>query len=212
MLEYFWAVEDLSRIVLALLAVSLDKPADYFTSRMGKDPYLLIKSLSYLPQPDAAQTLDARPRSGVTAHCDWSWLTFLMQDDVGGLEGQDIDGRWHQVTPMAGSFIVNTGELLEIETGGHLRACPHRVINERIDRQRYSVPVFINPSLDSQILATACATDYARETARANQDEHVHKVVAPGTGLDDFCFGNSEWRRKAQGQWCFAADCCKPLL
>ena len=211
MLEYFWAIQDLSTIMLALLAVSLGKPVDYFSQRMGTDPYLLIKSMSYLPQPAMADASEARPRSGVTAHCDWSWLTFLMQDDVGGLEGQDIYGRWHQVTPLDGSFVVNTGELLEIETGGHLRACPHRVINERIDRQRYSVPVFINPALDSQILAAASAADYAKKTSAISQNEHVHKVVAPGTRLNDFCFGESEWQRKAQGQWCFAADCCKPL-
>ena len=204
-LTYFEAVESLARTVLTLLAEALDKPADFFTERMKDRPYLLMKAMSYLPQE--RQNADAT-QMGVTAHCDWSWLTFLVQDDVGGLEAQDIEGNWRKVNPLPQSLVVNTGELLEIETGGYLRASPHRVINERIDRQRFSVPVFINPALDAPILPAAQSS---LSGPLACADAHVHKVIRPGTTLSSFVFGDSEFERKAKGIWCYLPECVSAL-
>lgn len=237
-LEYMNAVESLSRTVLTLIAEQLGNRSDFFTARMKDRPYLLMKTMSYLPQESKVEeeesgtgeartskskaygSRDADERDtqmGVTAHCDWSWLTFLLQDDVGGLEAQDLSGNWHKVQPLEGSLVVNTGELLEIETGGMLRSCPHRVINSRIDRQRYSVPVFINPALDAQILPVGSfsASDTSsslREIPFGSEDQrHVHKVVKPGTKLSPFLFGQSEWDRKAQGIWCYDQACVHDL-
>ncbi|CAN5465980.1 isopenicillin N synthase family oxygenase [soil metagenome] len=223
-LDYFAAIESLARTVLTLLAQSLDKPANFFTERMKDRPYLLMKAMSYLPQQTSATGNSASGTSasgtsasgnsalrvaqmGVTAHCDWSWLTFLIQDDVGGLEAQDINGRWRKVNPLANSLVVNTGELLEIETGGYLRASPHRVINERIDRQRFSVPVFINPALDASILPAVNSSSLAI----CQSKEHVHKVIRPGRALDSFVFGDSEFERKAKGIWCYDSECVSAL-
>jgi isopenicillin N synthase-like dioxygenase len=206
-LDYFAAVEALARDILTLLAQALDKPSNFFTERMKNRPYLLMKAMSYLPQEKRGED---SAQMGVTAHCDWSWLTFLVQDQVGGLEAQDIEGNWRKVTPLPNSIVVNTGELLEIETGGYLRASPHRVINERIDRQRFSVPVFINPALDARILPGSA--DGASVCSSTSDDEaHVHKVIKPGTSLDSFVFGESEYERKAKGVWCYSQQCVTAL-
>lgn len=230
-LEYLDAIESLSRTVLTLIAEQLGNPQDFFTARMKDQPYLLMKTMSYLPQEGTERAQDATlvpsgsagdsstsdAHMGVTAHCDWSWLTFLLQDDVGGLEAQDQFGNWHKVHPLEGSLVVNTGELLEIETGGELRSCPHRVINSRIDRQRYSVPVFINPALDAKILPTGSysvsnAHSEVRDVPFDSEDHrHVHKVIKPGTKLNPFLFGESEWDRKAKGIWCYDEACVQAL-
>jgi isopenicillin N synthase-like dioxygenase len=207
MLRYFAAIDDLSRTILTLLAESLDYESDYFTARMQDRPYLLMKAMSYLPQ---AKHQEIR-QMGVTAHCDWSWLTFLIQDDVGGLEGQDISGQWHKVDPIKNAIVVNTGELLEIETGGYLRASPHRVINARIDRQRYSIPVFINPALDATITPGDNFVAPAATLDNSSCDEHVHKVIKPGSVLAPFVFGDSEYDRKALGIWCHSNECVTAL-
>lgn len=181
---------------------------------------------------------DVPNKTGVTAHCDWSWLTFLQQDDVGGLEAMDIFGKWHGVEPLPHALVVNTGELLEIETGGYLRASPHRVINARIDRQRFSQAVFINPDLEATIYPSGIFSSNeeverssngpvegfptARED-KVNQvsqpggsavppgtssaEKHVHKVIKPGTTLGAFTFGDSEWERKGEGNWCYEKGC-----
>ncbi|MBK7749135.1 MAG: isopenicillin N synthase family oxygenase [Candidatus Obscuribacter sp.] len=206
MLKYFDAVESLSRLTLTLIAKALGKADDFFTSRMLDRPYLLSKPMSYMPQASAP----ASPKVGVTAHCDWSWLTFLVQDNVGGLEAQDLAGNWHSVEPVSGAFVVNTGELLEIESGGYLRASPHRVINARIDRQRYSVPLFISPALDALILPQPLVEQNHYQNQYIDRD-HVHKVIKPGTELTNFVFGESEWQRKAKGHWCWQEHCLQKV-
>ena len=56
---------------------------------------------------------------------------------------------WIDVDPLPGAFIVNIGEMLEIASGGYLRATEHRV--GLSTRERISVPYFFNPRLDAQI-------------------------------------------------------------
>lgn len=204
MLNYFAAIDKLSRVTLVALAAALNKPEDFFTARMKDRPYLLMKAMSYLPQENTAL------QSGVTAHCDWSWLTFLIQDQVGGLEAQGKDGVWRPVDPMAGAIVVNTGELLEIESGGLFCASPHRVINSRIDKQRYSVPIFINPALDAEIIPAGIFISPV-ETNQDSEQAHVHKVIKPGSNLKPFTFGSSEWKRKAKGKWCYQSECLQAI-
>ncbi|MCV7088674.1 isopenicillin N synthase family oxygenase [Mycobacterium interjectum] len=58
---------------------------------------------------------------------------------------------WIDVPPVAGAFIVNIGELLEVATGGYLRATEHRVNLDATATERISVPFFFNPRLDAQL-------------------------------------------------------------
>ena len=60
-------------------------------------------------------------------------------------------GEWVDVPPLAGAFIVNIGELLEVATGGYLRATRHRVLAPQPGSDRVSIPYFLNPSLDALI-------------------------------------------------------------
>jgi isopenicillin N synthase-like dioxygenase len=64
--------------------------------------------------------------------------------------GDEEDG-WVDVPAVEGAFIVNIGELLEVATGGYLRATEHRVVLRQPSRERISVPYFFNPRLDAQI-------------------------------------------------------------
>lgn len=203
MTTYLSCVDKLSRNLLTELACALGKDSRFFTARMGDCPYLLVKGMAYFPQEKryGADGLEVvSEQSGVMAHCDWSWLTFLLQDDVGGLFGQDRSGHWHDVEPLPGSLIVNTGELLELESAGYLRACPHKVLNRRMDQPRFSLPVFVNPALHERLYPIDFACGPLPE-------EHVHKVIEPGAKLADFVFGESEWRRKGLGMWCYRPDC-----
>jgi isopenicillin N synthase-like dioxygenase len=149
-------------------------------------PYLLMKMICYHPGN----------RPGVAPHCDWSWLTVVHQDDAGGLEQQNEHGDWIEV-PDAVS--VSYGELAEIATGGSLQAAPHRVLNRSTTRSRISVPVFFCPPLDATVVSRAVPFD--------EHGEHVHRVRNPADVVSDFCFGESEWRRKGQGRWCWRRDC-----
>ncbi|MCW5977318.1 MAG: isopenicillin N synthase family oxygenase [Bryobacteraceae bacterium] len=149
--------------------------------------YLLMKMICYHP---------GEGRSGVAARCDWSWLTVLFQDDVGGLETMDEHGRWR---PVPEPVCVHYGELAEIATGGKIRSDPHRVINPSSTRSRVSIPVFICPPLEAIVRSRAAPFD--------EPGEHVHRVRYPAEVWGDFRFGESEWRRKGEGRWRWREEC-----
>lgn len=199
-LEYLAAVEQLGFRLLEVLGERLGLPRDVFFGSSAEPPYLLLKAICYYAQPGNER------RSGVAPHCDWSWMTFLLQDQTGGLEVQDPDGVWRPVPPEPGVLAVNTGELLEVLTRGYFRAAPHRVINPR-ERPRISVPVFLNPALSAQIKPLPEAP--GPTSTSAIEAEHVHRVVPRGTVVEPFCFGDSEWQRKGLGRWCHRSGCLK---
>jgi isopenicillin N synthase-like dioxygenase len=93
----------------------------------------------------------------VGAHRDAGVLTLLLAEpgsrglQVRRATGGDPGDGWIDVPPLQGAFIVNIGELLEVATGGHLRATEHRVNLDGPAHERISVPYFFNPRLDAQI-------------------------------------------------------------
>jgi isopenicillin N synthase-like dioxygenase len=115
---------------------------------------------------------------------DFSWITLLLQD-AAGLEYRTPKGVWTPVPPVPGTLVVNLGEILEFATGGYYRATPHRVINH--GGSRYSLPFFLNPSLDRVVQADA--------------PEHVHRVFSMARE-SAFRFGEEEWKRKGLGIYC----------
>ncbi|KAJ6636408.1 UPF0676 protein, partial [Pseudolycoriella hygida] len=60
-------------------------------------------------------------------HCDWHTITLLFQDMVGGLEVRGTNGQWIAATPIKDAILLNSGQLLEIYSGGKLPATPHRI-------------------------------------------------------------------------------------
>ncbi|MEF8755648.1 MAG: 2-oxoglutarate and iron-dependent oxygenase domain-containing protein [Accumulibacter sp.] len=198
LLRYMAAVQGLGFLLLDALGECLGLPPRHFERLSDEPPYLLLKLISYHVQPARSQ------RNGVAAHCDWSWITILLQDSTGGLEVQDRNGEWWPVPPQPGILAVNVGELLEIQSRGHFRAAPHRVISPAT-RQRVSVPAFINPPLDARI--EPLVTPPAPIAPHAPEKEHIHRVVPQGAACEAFVFGESEWRRKGLGGWCHDPRC-----
>ncbi|MGW3402024.1 isopenicillin N synthase family dioxygenase [Streptomyces zhihengii] len=132
------------RLLRELLAAIGADPAFYDAAfRDGAHPHL--KLVRY---PGSAGDGSAQ---GVGAHKDYGFLTLLLQDTVGGLQVEREDGRFHDVPPMPGAFVVNLGELLEVATDGYLKATHHRVVSPPGARERFSVPYFHNPRLDARI-------------------------------------------------------------
>ncbi len=137
----------LSAVGLRLLrhwAVSLGAAEDTFDPAFADKPATLIKVVRYPGRDDYVQ--------GVGAHKDSGVLTLLLlEPDSTGLQVELADGQWLDVPPLAGAFVVNIGELLEVATGGYLRATQHRVLAPRPGTDRVSIPYFVNPALDATI-------------------------------------------------------------
>ena len=72
-------------------------------------------------------------------------LTVLCQDNVGGLQVQDVNGDWIEAPPIEGSLIVNVGDLLHRWTEGAYKSTPHRVINSS-GRERLSLVLAWDPN------------------------------------------------------------------
>ncbi len=141
--EWDAALSEVARALLRHWAASLGSPPDVFDPAFADSPATLIKIIRY---PARAAT-----PQGVGAHRDAGVLTLLLAEPgTRGLQVRRASGDWIGVPPLPGAFIVNIGELLEVATGGYLRATEHRV-NLDGAAERISVPYFFNPRLDARM-------------------------------------------------------------
>ncbi|AHH15170.1 2OG-Fe(II) oxygenase superfamily protein [Nocardia nova SH22a] len=139
--------ESLATVGRALLrhwAAALGANDDFFDPAFTDRPATLIKIVRYPGNRDNPQ--------GVGAHKDSGVLTLLLvEPDSRGLQVESSSGGWIDVSPLPGAFIVNIGELLEVATGGYLRATRHRVLAPEPGADRIAIPYFHNPALDARI-------------------------------------------------------------
>ncbi|KAF9931600.1 hypothetical protein FBU30_009873 [Linnemannia zychae] len=144
-LEFMDQLEILSQHLMQAIALSLGLEASYFRNMFGKNPYYRLKCARY-PSVDKAETI------GCGAHKDTGFLTVLLQDMVGGLQGQDpASGQWMDTRPIPDTFIVTVGEAIERMTGGLYHATVHRVMNNTSGQDRYSIPFFFDPALNAKV-------------------------------------------------------------
>jgi isopenicillin N synthase-like dioxygenase len=160
--EWDAALSRVARTLLRHWAASLGSPADVFDSAFAHTPATLIKVIRYPRHAAGSQ--------GVGAHRDSGVLTLLLAEpgshglQVRRDEGGHPDDGWIDVPPRDGAFIVNIGELLEVATGGYLRATQHRVKLQQPAADRISVPYFFNPRLDAQIPVLSLPPELAART------------------------------------------------
>ncbi|WP_392507499.1 isopenicillin N synthase family dioxygenase [Naumannella halotolerans] len=122
-------------------ASALGVDSAVFDEAFATAPFPLIKVVRY------PGTSDPEPKQGVGAHRDGGVLTLLLvEPGKGGLQ-VERDGEWVEAIGIEGTFIVNIGEMLELATGGYLKATMHRVISPPVGSERISVPFFFNPAL-----------------------------------------------------------------
>jgi isopenicillin N synthase-like dioxygenase len=76
---------------------------------------------------------------GIGAHTDYELFTLLLPT-APGLEAMNADGRWIDVPPIPGAFVVNVGDMLEVLSNGLFTATSHRV--RAVKEERYSFPLF----------------------------------------------------------------------
>jgi len=142
-LTWMRAMDRVGLAVLRALALGLSQPLNHFDAVVlpRGDPHLKI--IRYPAQPR-----DAENGQGVGMHHDSGLVSFVLQDDVGGLQ-VDIDGQLVDATPKSGTYVINLGEMLQAATQGYLRATKHRVVSPSSGRERLSVAYFFHPRLDA---------------------------------------------------------------
>ncbi|MFT5504711.1 MAG: isopenicillin N synthase-like dioxygenase [Gammaproteobacteria bacterium] len=142
---YFIQAETLSQKLLSLFSTALALSPNYLNGFFN-NPTSRLKINHYPPQVNPENVNDI----GVVPHSDSGCFTILWQDKNGGLEIQNKAGDWVGAPPIEGSFVVNIGNILQYWTNGLFSSTPHRVIN-RNGRDRYSIPLFVNPDFETMI-------------------------------------------------------------
>jgi len=145
MMAYYDKVNELGYEMLKLFELALGL-RDHELREFFKKDMNSLRLLHYPPQkPD-----EDGVHLGARAHTDTNAFTILAQDANGGLEIRNRDNEWVAVPPIAGTLVVNVGEVLKVWSDGIFSSTLHRVIN-RSGRRRFSIPFFMYPSYDALI-------------------------------------------------------------
>jgi isopenicillin N synthase-like dioxygenase len=156
---YYRAMERVAEALLRSIARSLQLSQDYFddafhhglsTLRLIRYPPRTPAELATVQDPGVWVDVDATRQYLVGApHTDSGFVTLLEQDGVGGLQARSRDGRWIDVPPLAGTLVVNFGQVLEQWSAGRVRATEHRVLGRGIER--CSIAFFYEARADATI-------------------------------------------------------------
>lgn len=152
MLAYVREVDALGRHIVRLIALALGLPATALDHHFDH-PTTFLRALHYPPQPPAEDE-----QIGSAPHTDYGIITLLAQDNSGGLQVRPRGGDWIEAPPIPDTYVLNVGDMLARWTNGRLVSTPHRVIN-RSGGDRYSLPYFLDPSMDTVIECLPTCTD-----------------------------------------------------
>jgi len=144
LIGYYDQMERLTNELLRAFALALDLDENYFLASYKK-PLTQINLLHYPPKPipPGLRQFGLRPHSDTTA------FTILVQDNNGGLQ-VERNHDWIEVPPIAGTYVINIGDMMARWTNDRFASTPHRVIN-RSGNERYSIPYFAIPDFDAVV-------------------------------------------------------------
>lgn len=173
-LEYYAALEGVADELMRFFALALELDEQFFDDKF--DDHITNLVVNHYP-PVEDEPVPGQWRKG--PHSDWGTMTILYQDGTGGLEVFDRDAdEWMTVPVVAGSFVVNVGDLMEVWTNDRWRSSKHRVPvppPEVRSRSRISVPFFHQPSWSVEV---ACL-----ESCLGPDEVPVHEPVGSGAYL-----------------------------
>ena len=181
-LSWMAAMDDVGLAALRALAVGLGLPIDHWDSGFVPESDVHLKIIRY-PASSAESPRD----QGVGLHSDTGLLTFILQDDVGGLQ-VEINDTLIDAPAIPGTYLMNLGEMLETATDGYLKATPHRVVSPSAGQDRLSVAYFFNPRYELPFERVALPADLASEAPGADHD---------GVGLRVFGENNLKTRLRS---------------
>jgi salicylic acid 3-hydroxylase len=106
--EYNKKINGVARKLLQGISESLGLESDSIIDSSGSDSGLHIMGVNFYPpcpQPHLAL--------GLPPHSDIGFLTFLIQNGIGGLQVKHED-KWLNVNPLPNCLVVNIGDQLEV--------------------------------------------------------------------------------------------------
>ncbi|KAI3773010.1 hypothetical protein L6452_04207 [Arctium lappa] len=139
--KYSLEMGKLSSRILEIICEGLGLGHGYFG--IGVTRAQLFSANHYPPCPSPSLAL------GLPKHCDANLITFLLQDEIYGLQVYR-NGEWVGVEPIPNAFVVILGHQAQVISNGKLTSPEHRAITNSTDN-RTSIVYSINPMPDSLI-------------------------------------------------------------
>ncbi|XP_037489738.1 2-oxoglutarate-Fe(II) type oxidoreductase hxnY-like [Triticum dicoccoides] len=134
--ECFAKLADLGLLIQDILNECMGLPRGFLAEYNADRDFDFLTALRYFPAT-------ADENNGSSAHEDANCITFVLQDDVGGLEVLGVDGRWVPAEPVEGTIVVNVGDVLQVLTNKKFKSATHRVVR-RPEAHRHSIVFFLN--------------------------------------------------------------------
>lgn len=151
--RYFRAMGALAAELMAMFALALDLPEEFFADKI--DRHISRLRVRNYPAP-LTPPKPGQLRAG--AHADYGSLTILRAEDKpGGLQVLNRASDWVDVPIAPDSYVINIGELMARWANERWRATLHRVVNPPAEQaeasRRLSLVFFHNPNYDAPVAA-----------------------------------------------------------
>ncbi|KAK6277788.1 hypothetical protein POUND7_018111 [Theobroma cacao] len=148
--EYCKRTREMASELLKGISESLGLEESYINEKMAvesADSHQLLVANMYPPCPQPELSM------GLPPHSDHGLLTILMQNELAGLQVMH-NAKWVPINPLPNSFLVNTGDHMEILTNGKYKSVVHRaVVNDKATR--ISIGTAHGPPLDTIVSPAA---------------------------------------------------------
>lgn len=149
-LRLYTEMEALAARMMRIFALALGLPEEYFGDKIDRH-FSPLGSFNY-------PALSEPPRPGQLrcgAHTDFGSLTMLaMEEPGGGLQIQQADGVWLDVTPGTDELVVNIGDMMARWTNDRWTSTLHRVAvpqTEDLGARRQSIGYFLHPNYGAEV-------------------------------------------------------------
>lgn len=133
--ETFVQMSKMGVLLESIISECLGLPNKFLKEFNHDRSWDFLVALRYFPASN-------NDNNGITEHEDGNCVTFVIQDEVGGLQVLK-NGEWIPVVPADGTIVVNVGDAIQVLSNKKFKSATHRVVRTE-GRSRYSYVFFHN--------------------------------------------------------------------